>query len=189
MKRAWILTAFGDIRGYRRWCRNPSTTYEIRRPIMRKFLKEVISFSKGCNCQAKHLGDGFIFIFELSYLKNKQHCFHRVLTSLRELTIRIQKFINSCPWPAPDGFRMRITGGWVDAHPIKSGLEYIGEAPNLARDLLYVDPQIGILIHSSVVKKLSQDQIKNLKISKFTCKKNTKRIESHERNELWMMPL
>jgi len=156
---------------------------------MQKFLKEIAAFGKLHKCQTKYLGDGFIFIFELKSLKKKEKCFHKVLLALKELTKSMLKIIQSCSWPTPDGFRMRITGGWVDVYSVGNVPEYIGEAPNLARDLLYVAPDVEILIHSSVVKRLNQDQVKTLKITKFNGKKNNRRIEDEKLKELWEMPI
>ena len=84
---------------------------------------------------------------------------------------------------------MRVTGGWVDVYHLEDGLEYIGEPPNLARDLLYIEPSVAIILHSSVVKRLSPEQTKELKIYKFVVKTNPKDIDTHDLGELWVMPL
>jgi class 3 adenylate cyclase len=72
---------------------------------------------------------------------------------------------------------------------VNNGPEYIGEAPNLARDLLYVAPASGILVHSSVVRSLTVAQAKELKITKFNGKKKHRRVEDNELAELWEIPL
>lgn len=77
----------------------------------------------------------------------------------------------------------------MDVHVLEDGPEYIGEAPNLARDLLYVDPEVGIMLHSSVVKRLSPEQFKDLKIVKLEAKGEIKEIEPEEIKELWVIPI
>lgn len=189
MKRAWILAAIGDIRGFRKWCRNPSTTAEIRQPLMRKFLKDVMDFGRKHKCQIKRAGDGFFFLVEFSMSKDKSKCMFRFLLELRDLTERMLKIVNESPWPQPEGFRLRITGGWVDVHSLDDGPEYIGEAPNLARELLYFKPIVPVVVHSSVIKRLTPTQIKELRTIHMPNTVKIKEIEAHDLAELWEVPL
>jgi class 3 adenylate cyclase len=196
VKRVWILAAFGDIRGYRRWCRNHSVTQEVRRPFLRKFFREVDRFCRSWNCQVKRLGDGFIIFFEVPYKKQKAVCLYKMLVGLRDLTSNIFELLENCPWPPPYGFRIRIPGGWVDRHmvadlnnPGKRLPEYIGESPNLARELLYVRPSIEVMTHSSVIRRLDREHIRSLGAKRLRMRGKTRGIDVEDLGQLWEIPL
>lgn len=155
---------------------------------MRKFFREVNITADKFTLQKKYLGDGFIFFMEIAHHKAKAPCVYKFLEEIRDLTNRILKRIQDSPWPRPMGFRMRLTGGWVDQHDLESP-EYIGEAPNLARDLLYVRPGIGIIAHSGVIKRLTPSQIKKLGIERLIFQGKIRNIGEKEIGELWVLPI
>lgn len=188
----------GDIRGYRKWCRNYSTTQEVRRPFMRKFHKLVTEFCKKWNGRLTRMGDGFVIFLEIPPKRTKTICIFKILLATKELTSKLLRHNSLASWPRPGGFRIRVPGGWVDRelmedfnHPGKKLKipEYMGEAPNLAREMQYVHPEVPFLSHSSVIRRLSQAQIDELGAKPFVVTEKVRGIVPEELNEIWEIPV
>ncbi len=194
MGRTWVIVAFGDILGFGTWRRRAATQPEISGPFLQKFYDEIQAFNKNFpHFYLKYLGDGLMLIMELSAGENSKRC-AEVIGQIGLLNARLLKAVRECPFPAPEGFRMRMAAGHVDKIMVVDPLdrhrevpEFVGYSINLAQRLLEISPSTPFLCHESVLNVLGNKK-KNFKVRKLESPTEKPRgIDSEDINGLWIV--
>lgn len=168
MERKCVVVAFGDILGFGVWSRRAANTPEVRDPFIIEFYAEIEKYLKDQSyLHAKFLGDGFMVVKELPERGHKCGTVLRFIVELQGLTRRLLNIVRNCPFPPPDGFRLRIASGHVTKFMVtdpddrsKKKPEYVAYAVNLAQRLLEVSPKIPIIAHESAIKILGSKKKK-----------------------------
>ncbi len=165
MNRKWVAVAFGDIVGFGVWRRRAATTNEISVPFIQKFyghIEEFVLRQHTLN-HIKYLGDGLMVICEIPETSEAAEHLAAFIMDLGKLNSKLRKAVHECPYPAPDGFRMRLVCGHVDKLSVvdptdtkRKVPEFIGYDVNLAQRLLEVAPTTPFICHESAVKILKK---------------------------------
>ncbi len=155
-----IIVAFGDIISFSTWLKRPTLTQTALRNAMTDIYAEFSTLRLDKSYFAKLLGDGVMFVKELSDDATAPEVAEIFLRDTLELIKRMRSLILQWPSPRPGGFRARITLGEVcrlrvynPKNPNRFRLDYIGYPVNLASRLLEVSPETP-LIFSEPVKEL-----------------------------------
>lgn len=197
MERKCVVVAFGDILGFGVWSRRAANTPEVRDPFIIAFYSEIERFLKANSyLHAKFLGDGFMIVKELPDRGHKCGTVLRFIIELQTLTRNLIHIVRTCPFPPPDGFRLRIASGHVTKFmvtdpddPAKKKPEYVAYAVNLAQRLLEVAPKIPIVAHESAIKILG---VKKKKIKLRLLANTTERprgVDLEDIAGLWIIEL
>lgn len=197
MERKKVLVVFGDILGFGAWSRRATNTAEIRDPFVISFYHEVERFlDDRPNFYAKYLGDGFMFIKELPEKPNSK-CVSIMITDLVHLTKRIVYLIKNCPYPPPEGFRMRIAAGHATKFLVidpndktRKVPEYVAYVVNLTQRLLEISPEIPFICHESTIKILGNQKKKfRIKYMGPHTKQNPRGVDSEDIDGLSVIQL
>lgn len=196
MERKWIIVAFGDIIGFRKWRRRALNTPEVADPFIDRFYKEIERFSNFAGPRyLKYLGDGFMVLRELVSSEEASKIASFFLEMVAELNRNLVAIVKECEWPPPDGFRMRVVVGHVsklrvlDPQESKRFIdEYVGYAVNLAHGLLYISPKLPMVCHQSVLEVLGSNK-KKFKFVKLREKTKVPGGIDKEDMKLWSMDL
>lgn len=194
MGRTWVIVAFGDILGFGTWRRRAATQPEISGPFLEKFYGEIQKFNRENPAfYLKYLGDGLMLIMELPDGENSKRC-AEIIELLGILNAKLVKIVRSCPFPSPEGFRMRMACGHVDKIMVVDPLdkhreipEFVGYSINLAQRLLEISPSIPFVCHESIMNVLGK------KKRKFTFRKlvhtpeRPRGIDQEDINGLWIV--
>lgn len=156
MERKRVLVAFGDILGFGTWTKRAVHSPEDLHDLINFVYDEFELFTEESGWYVKFLGDGIMVVRELS---NGHNCGITVEFMKRcyEFSVRVHEGILSS-YPRPDGFRLRMTAGYVwkrrSVQRSRTGRrafpEYIGYPVNLAQRLLEVSPETLCICHDTV---------------------------------------
>lgn len=165
MERAWIMSAFVDLRGFGTWIYRASISKEIKEPFIEGYLQIVQDFIKSrSDVHFKYLGDGFLVIKEFTLVERRNGGVLDFVKGLRTVTRKIMHLINDCEQP-PDGVRVRITSGYaykvmvIDPRdPARKTMvnEFIEYGINTAERLLEVNPELVCVVTAEVAKSLKR---------------------------------
>lgn len=162
-----MVLAFGDIRGFGSWTYRASNSMEVQEPFIQIFYQVMQSFVKEKDIYFKYLGDGMMIGKEMTLSERRNGGMIQFLKDIQLLTRESTAVVHACEWPPPEGFRMRIMGGYVhklmvldpnDTERKRCIPEYVGYLPNTVQRLLEVSPQTTCLIHENIVKPIGVDR-------------------------------
>ncbi len=102
-------------------------------------------------------------ICEIPETKNAPMHLADFILDLGLLNGKLRKTVHECPYPSPDGFRIRLVCGYVDKFLVvdpgnvkEKVYEYNGYAINLSQRLLEIAPATPFICHESAVKILKK---------------------------------
>jgi len=165
MQRKRVIVAFGDILGFGSWTRRAVNTPEESHELIDQIYDEFENHAEVCGCHIKFLGDGIMSLREMDENKTRDDNLKMIINFVADayvLASKVQKIITGY-YPRPEGFRLRITMGYVWKRQIKStkrhAPEYIGYIVNLAQRLLEVSPTTLCVCHESVMEVLKNKKL------------------------------
>lgn len=156
MERRRVLVAIGDVLGFGTWTKRAANAPEDIRDLVDSIYAEFEKFAGTSDCYIKFLGDGLLAIREIG---NGHNCgiTAEFMKCCHDFSVKINELIASS-YPRPEGFRLRMTAGYVWKRKIvrrsitgrRAFPEYIGYPVNLAQRLLDVSPETFCICHDSV---------------------------------------
>lgn len=196
MERKRIIVAYGDILGFGRWIKRPSSSFEEVKTLMEEIYVEFDRFGLMNGGQTKYLGDGIMVVKELQTGHNCCMVLEFMRSSYR-FAMKIQGIIEK-HWPRPEGFRIRIASGYVykknmaclncvlsqNTAPGLKG-EYIGYPINLAQRLLYVEPHILCICSEDVRQIIGQKKDGVILERIKSVKTNLRGVDPDDLRGLW----
>lgn len=189
MERKKVLVAFGDILGFGAWMRRAITTPEEAKELMEAVYSEFERAWGEMGCYVKFIGDGCMFIQEVSEKKetNLVPAATKFLNDLHVLSENVTKIILK-HFPRPEGFRLRAAMGYVWKRDTGSP-EYIGYVVNLTQRLLEISPKILCVCHESVAEIFARKKshIKFEKLQLITEK--PRGIDLEDLDNLWIFSI
>lgn len=153
-QRAKIIVAFGDISGFSDWTTLPLLTPDRFKELMSKVYAEFVGFRGRTPYFTKALGDGIMFVQELTNMPGDEKLVEKFMRDARDLLRSMQSILSGSPSPRPGGFRVRAVVGDVwkleatdPADPKSKRIDYLGYPVNLAARLLGIEPDIELICH------------------------------------------
>lgn len=152
MKRAWVISVFLDLRGFKSWLRKTANAPEIRHPFMKRFFSITEQFVSKNQCEIKRLGDGVMFLFPIKNKSMRKPYGNKLIVDICRLYEDFNHFIETCEWP-PEGLRIRVCAGYCDVYRCKSFCdpnkfvdEFISESINLCEQSLNIRPEVPVVV-------------------------------------------
>ncbi len=152
-ERCRVLAAFGDIVGFSRWANRSLLSEKDFKTLMAEIFAEFMKFQQMTGYYVKLLGDGLMFVHELSKKSSRENEeTKRFFYQSYKLLESVEKIIKNSPSPHPRSFRIRIASGQVwkmefedktDKNLRKA--DYFGYTINLAARLLAVMSEVKII--------------------------------------------
>lgn len=151
-----VLVAFGDVLGGQSWTRRcglgqMKKTFSLMHSEWERFAPHA--------AMHKSLGDGFMSVWELELTDNSPLVFNLLDTAI-STTREIFKIIRDTPVPRPAGWRIRFVCGdalkWSQHIGKRVTHDYLSQAVNLAKELLYVEEQEAIVLHESAFELIPE---------------------------------
>ncbi len=175
-----MVLASGDLRGFGTWTYRATNSMEIQEPFIESFYEIMQRFVREKpHIYFKYMGDGMMIGQEMSPSERRNGTMVRFIRDVQELTRDMLALILGSEFP-PDGFRMRIMGGYVhkvmvvdpnDPARKRAIPEYVGYLANTVSRLQEVSPMTPCLIHENVVNPLGA------KANEFNIEKFGKPVE------------
>jgi len=186
-----VISAFGDIRGFRHWLARRTTSSEEFNNLIDKYYALLIKFRQEKSYFVKYLGDGFFVVKDLNGNNNDSDIACKMLIDCYELNLSIEKLIYAIPYPRPDGFRMRFVLGYARKIKIKedTGIhnDYVGYTVNLSYSLLSIEPDIPLICHESIKELIKNKKNECIEFSRLPRQTNKipDDIDKEDAEALW----
>lgn len=164
MERKWVVTAYIDITGFRRWTYRAATAPEIKERFLTEFYKVLQCYVKNrLDAWSKYEGDGLLTIKEFTPdMRTDGKSIGEFVVGLRGLYRKVRRVLSEAEEP-PEGVRIRMMTGYVfklmvldPNDPERKRLipEFVEYCTNTLRGLLDVNPEIPALATSTLGKNL-----------------------------------
>ncbi len=163
-KRVFVMVAFGDVRGSGAFMQQS----EDGDPTFDRFWDEYDAILRPLMKTSDHfkdLGDGFMSVVELPATGHRCQAAILFLSRLYRVGKQMERIIRDKKYPRPDGFRIRVTCGFVTKRP--NG-DVRGRCVNLASKALSFGKTELFIIHEKF-KELMND--KQMRHAGFTCER------------------
>lgn len=111
-----------------------------------------------------------MFIVSLPKEKSKrQSLICEFIIEMKLLIYSVERILRGSDWP-PDGFRLRMTGGYADVYMVKSICEpdkkipeFLSDLINLCEHMMRYRPEIPFICHIGALKPLGPKTLQELK--------------------------
>ncbi|HEX9504289.1 MAG TPA: hypothetical protein VF974_08315 [Patescibacteria group bacterium] len=185
--RAFIL--FSDISGYGAFWRRISHLETELYPFQRQWRELVKDFREKTGYFVKRMGDGVLAIKEIRREENVSSEGVNFLNNSWVFTKDVYQLVENKSSPRPDGFRTRISLGYIVREPDDQlGWDYVGDKINLTEKMIHFYRSETMVCHESVKELFSEKQLSQ---NHFSFKKLIARerrsadIYSQDMKSLW----